>query len=53
MEFNEIITAISTTGFPIIVAMYSLIRLEKTVSTNTEIMQKLTMMMEGKCFKDV
>ena len=38
---NEIIQAISQVGFPIVVAMYSLIRLEKTVRENTAIMTKL------------
>ena len=38
---NEIIQAISQVGFPIVVAMYSLIRLEKSVRENTAIMTKL------------
>ena len=38
---NEIIQAISQVGFPIVVAMYSLIRLEKTVRENTAIMTKI------------
>lgn len=33
--------AISTVGFPIVVAMYSLIRLEKTVKDNTIMVTKL------------
>lgn len=32
---------ISTLGFPIVVAMYSLIRLEKAMIANTQIMTKL------------
>lgn len=38
---ENIIQAISSVGFPIVVAMYSLIRLEKTVHDNTMIMTKL------------
>lgn len=38
---DNIVQAISTVGFPIVVAMYSLIRLEKTVHENTMIMTKL------------
>ena len=38
---DNVIQAISSVGFPIVVAMYSLIRLEKTVHDNTMIMTKL------------
>lgn len=38
---GTIVQAISTLGFPIVVAMYSLIRLEKTVKENTLIMTKI------------
>ena len=38
---SEVITAISTVGFPIVVAMYSLIRLEKALKDNTTITTKL------------
>lgn len=38
---DNVIQAISTVGFPIVVAMYSLIRLEKTVRDNTVILTKL------------
>lgn len=41
MLVNEIVQAISTVGFPIVVAMYSLIRLEKAMKANTEIMTKI------------
>lgn len=40
-KMENIIQAISSVGFPIVVAMYSLIRLEKTVQDNTMIMTKL------------
>lgn len=35
------VQAISTIGFPIVVAMYSLTRLEKTVRENTTVITKL------------
>lgn len=38
---DDIMTYISSIGFPIVVAMYSLVRLEKTMMANTEIMTKL------------
>ena len=38
---DNVVQAISSVGFPIIVAMYSLIRLEKAVHDNTMIMTKL------------
>lgn len=44
---EELLQAISTTGFPIVVAMYSLIRLEKTVNENTLVMNKIFTMLEG------
>ncbi len=41
MDWADIVQAISSVGFPIIVAMYSLIRLEKTIHSNTEVLTKL------------
>ena len=38
---SSILSAISSVGFPIVVAMYSLIRLEKTVKDNTAMTEKL------------
>lgn len=35
------VQAISTVGFPIIIALYSLIRLEKAMNSNTQIITKL------------
>jgi hypothetical protein len=35
---DELIGFISTVGFPIVVALYSLIRLETTVKENTKVM---------------
>ena len=43
---EEILVAISNTGFPIVIALYSLIRLEKTVAENTQIMAKMYSMIE-------
>lgn len=36
-----IVTAIKDIGFPIFVAVYSLVRLEKVVSLNTQTMQAI------------
>lgn len=41
MELNELLSFISNNGFSIVVAMYSLIRLEKTVKENTELIREL------------
>lgn len=41
MGVQDYIQVISTVGFPIVVAMYSLIRLEKAVKENTAIITKL------------
>ncbi len=38
---SDLVTVISQVGFPIVVAMYSLIRLEKTVKENTNVIQKV------------
>lgn len=35
---EEIMTSVSQVGFPIVVALYSLIRLEKTIRRNTDVM---------------
>lgn len=40
MEWTDIVQVISTVGFPIVVAMYSLIRLENTVRENTHVLHK-------------
>ena len=40
---------ISTLGFPIVVAMYSLIRLEKAMIANTQIMTKLYERLDKGC----
>ena len=46
--FGEWVTLISQVGFPIVVAMYSLVRLEKTVRENTMVIQKVLDKLEGK-----
>jgi hypothetical protein len=38
---TEWVPFISQVGFPIVVAMYSLIRLEKIVAQNTKVMQAI------------
>ncbi len=38
---SDLVGVISQVGFPIVVAMYSLIRLEKTVKENTNVIQKV------------
>jgi hypothetical protein len=39
--FDEVATLISQVGFPIAVATYSLVVLNKTVQKNTEVMTKI------------
>jgi len=38
---EEVLTAISTVGFPIFVAMYSLMRLEHTIKEHSGMLEKL------------
>ena len=48
IQMQDILNAISTVGFPIVVAMYSLMRLEQTVKVNsalmTQVLEKLTVL---------
>ena len=46
-EMNELLQFISNNGFSIVVAMYSLTRLEKTMKDNTNVMEALIRRMEG------
>lgn len=46
LTMTEIINVISTVGFPIVVAMYSLTRLEKTIEKNTQVMIAIAAKME-------
>jgi hypothetical protein len=39
---DELIQFVSQVGFPIVVAMYSLVRLEKTVQENTKVMLSIS-----------
>lgn len=48
MEF-DIITVISQVGFPIAVATYSLVVLNKTIQKNTEIMTKIATRLDIDC----
>lgn len=36
MELNDLMTFINQSGFPIVVSLYTLVRLEKTIQQNTE-----------------
>lgn len=47
-----LLTAISTVGFPIVVAMYTLIKLEKTIHANTIIMTKVYERLGGDILND-
>jgi len=42
MMETEIINLVSNVGFPIAIALYVLIRLEKTINRNTEVMRELS-----------
>lgn len=48
MEF-DVLQAISQVGFPIAVATYSLVILNKTVQKNTEIMTKIATKLDIDC----
>lgn len=41
MEFDVISQIVSQVGFPIFVAVYTLVRLEKNIKANTEVLQML------------
>ncbi|NEW09428.1 YvrJ family protein [Paenibacillus sp. SYP-B3998] len=41
----QILSLISQYGFPMVVAMFSLMRLEKTIQTNTKVMQAIAVKM--------
>lgn len=45
MEADFWVNLVSQVGFPILVAMYSLTRLEKTVKENTKVMQSIAVKM--------
>lgn len=45
---NDVLQAISTVGFPIVVALYSLLRLEKAMNANTQIITKLYTRLDNK-----
>lgn len=47
MELEMLLNFIANNGFSIVVAMYSLTRLEKTVKENTEIMREVLMNLRG------
>lgn len=45
----DILTAISQVGFPIAVAVYSLVTLNKTIQRNTEVMTKIATKLDINC----
>lgn len=45
---GDIITLIANNGFAAFVAVYVLMRLEKTIKINTELVRDLTMMIRSK-----
>lgn len=45
---NELIQLINNSGFPIVVALYSLIRLETTIKSNTEAINVMSGIIGGK-----
>jgi hypothetical protein len=42
---NEIVQLVSQVGFPIVVALYSLVRLENTVKQNTMVLKAISVRM--------
>jgi hypothetical protein len=44
---EELIQLINNSGFPIVVALYSLVRLETTIKANTEAIVKMSAVMGG------
>lgn len=47
MEYNELTQLISTIGFPIAVATYMMIKNEKSLKENNDLLQKLTFLIES------
>lgn len=47
MELTELLQFISNNGFSIVVAMYSLTRLERTMRENTEVMREVLASLRG------
>ncbi len=47
MDMNELLQFVSNNGFSIVVAMYSLTRLEKTMKENTEVMKEVLRSLKG------
>ena len=44
----DILGAVSTVGFPIVVSLYTLFRLEKTILANTDAINNLALMIAKK-----
>lgn len=49
MEYSEIITVIGQVGFPIAVATYTLIVLNKTIKENTQILIEMKTLINKMC----
>ncbi len=47
VEVNELLQFVSNNGFSIVVAMYSLTRLERTMKENTEVMKEVLRSLKG------
>lgn len=47
MELGELLNFVANNGFSIVVAMYSLTRLEKTMRENTEVMKEVLLNLRG------
>lgn len=47
--FEEILAAVSQVGFPIAVAVYSLVVLNRTIQRNTEVMTRIAAKLDITC----
>ncbi len=49
MEFSQIITAVGSVGFPIVVAWYLLTKMKDTIEKNTESNSKISQVLAKIC----
>lgn len=47
MELSELLNFVTNNGFSIVVAMYSLTRLENTMKQNTKVMEQVLLNLKG------
>ena len=47
MDITEIVSLVTNNGFAVIVAFYSLTRLERTMKENTEVMKEVLINLRG------